>query len=224
MNRALSSPLCLRGKTDHCFKVHKLQKCTFAALPVDDCRFCSVCRAVVTNGSAGAQCKACKFYLCPTCLPAKAVERDLEKAFSEICLSSDNNNPDAQFSRGMYLANGDLTEPDLEEAAKWLKRAADQGHAHAQFVLGTCYARGRGVKKSHSNALAWFVRAADQQHAAAQSKLQKMKVTELHLSAFRGSLDSVKALLVRHGFLQPDAGLDKTDMCAAFFPSTPLQL
>ena len=218
---------CLRGKTDHCYKSHALQKVTFAALPDDDCTFCSVCRAVIANGSAGAQCQACGFYLCLICLPASAVGRDLKSAFSEIRTLADNNNPDAQFFCGMSLANGEVLKRDVEEreeAAKWMKKAADQGHVNAQFVLGKLYADGRGVQKSLSKSLAWFVRAADQQHAAAQSKLQTMKVTELHLSAFRGSLDSVKALLVRHGFLQPDAGLDETDMCAAFFPSTPLQL
>jgi hypothetical protein len=209
----------LRGKTDHCYKGHALEKCTFAALPDDDCRFCSVCGDLVTNGSAGAQCPTCLFCLCPRCLPASDVSRDLEKAFSEIWLSAENNTPDAQFFLGLCHASGEGMVQDLEGAAKWLERAAEQGHTHAQFVLGKCYAEGRGVQKSQSKALAWFVRAADQQLAAARSKLQTMKVSEMHLSAFKGSIYSVKALLASK------ASVDSIDTCAALFiPSALLHL
>jgi hypothetical protein len=212
-NVMLLKSLPLRGKSNHCYKRHALRDCTFAAFSEDDCRFCSVCRAVVANGSAGAQCQSCAYYLCSSCLPASDKERDLEKAFSEIHQWANANNPHALFFLGMSHANGETVEQDLEGAAKWLKRAADQGHTDAQFVLGKLYAEGRGVQKSHLKALDLFVLAADQQHAAANSKLRTMKLTELHLSAVRGSLDSVKALL------DADADLYAVDTCVTMCPS-----
>ncbi len=211
-----------RRGTDHCYKDHGLQKCEFAGLPEDDCRFCSVCRALITNGSSGAQCQPCGFYLCQGCLPATVtVARDLEKTLSRLRLLADNNDARAQFDIGLCCSKGEGVKQNLEEAVKWFQRAADQGHSHAQFMLGKCYAEATGVKKSHLKALAWFVRAADQKHAAAQNKLHKMGLTELHFAAVRGNLDSVRMLLAQDAKVL----VLGNDMCASLFsPSTSLRL
>ena len=204
-----------RGKTDRCYKDHEMQMCEFAGLPEDDCRFCSVCRALITNNSSGAQCQPCGFYMCQRCLPASAtVERDLEKTLSRVRLKADNNDAQAQFDIGLCFSKGEGVEQNLDEAAEWFQRAADQGYSHAQFMLGKCYDEATGVKESQSKALAWFVRAADQKHAAAQNKLHKMGLSELHFAAVRGNLDSVRMLLAQDAKVLVMAN----DMCASLFP------
>jgi hypothetical protein len=208
-----------RGTTDRCYKDHRLEKCVFASLPEDDCLFCSVCRALITNRSSGAQCRPCSFYLCRGCLPVTTVNvtRNLEKTLSQVRLLANNNDARAQFDIGLCCVNGEGVEQNLEEAAKWFQRAADQNHAHAQFMLGKYYAEKTDMKTRHSKALAWFVRAADQKHDAAQNKLHKMRLTQLHFAVVRGNLDSVRMLLAQDAKVLVSAN----DLCASLFsPST----
>jgi TPR repeat protein len=209
-----------RGKTEHCYKDHALQQCTFVDLPEDDCHFCSVCRALIAKDDTGARCLPCSYYLCRGCLrDSQTEDRDLDWIGLVCQRSTNSGDAAAQFDLGMCLANGEGVDRNLEEAAKWFQRAAEhglgKGHAHAQFMLGKFYEAGKGVNKSHSKALAWFVRAAGQGHVVAKSRLHRMQVTELHWAAVRGDLDTVKALLDKKlGFRLAD--ISAKDMYASF--------
>ncbi len=185
-----------RGKTDRCYKDHAVQKLEFTGLVDDDCRFCSACRAIVANGSHGAECHRCQYYLCTTCSDVKVtVERDMQKFFSNVRLSAINGNASSQFDLGLCLFNGEGVGQDFAEAATWFQLAARQGLVNAQFMLGKIYSEGKGLKKSHSKALDWFLRAADQNFAAAENKLQKMQLNQLHVAAVKGDHEFLKTLL-----------------------------
>jgi hypothetical protein len=197
-----------RGETDFCYQEHPLQKLTFFDLPEHDCRCCSVCRAVIANGSVGAQCQLCQFFLCSRCAPAvPGVARNLEKVISEVRLEALKGDAAAQFDLAMCLFNGEGVVSNHAEAAAMLQLAADQGHACAQFMLGKCLLEGKGIHKCDSKALFWFGCAAKQKFSPAENKLKVMDVTELHLAAARGDEDSVKRLLLM------DEDIHSTDQC-----------
>jgi TPR repeat protein len=84
---------------------------------------------------------------------------------------------DADYLRGVRLAQGEGVKQDYAEAAKFYRRAAEKGHAPAQYWLAFLYEHGLGVELDFKQAAAWYLKAALQGYLEAQNNLGVLYAT-----------------------------------------------
>ncbi len=79
--------------------------------------------------------------------------------------------PDALYTLGMNLLNGEGVTQDLVKGRKTLEQAAKNGHSDAMHVVGVVHQRGFGVPKDGSKAVEWYEKAARAGHTLAMYRL-----------------------------------------------------
>jgi TPR repeat protein len=99
---------------------------------------------------------ACCYYNATGC------EKNLEKVFEYLLLSSNNGNINALFSISQMYYNGIHFEKNLNEAFNYCKKAADfsinsgEIHEDAIFNLACYYYNGEGIIINHEQAIKYF--------------------------------------------------------------------
>jgi len=84
---------------------------------------------------------------------------------------------EANYERGVALAEGDGVVQDYVLAARFYRLAAEAGHAPAQYDLACLYEKGLGVEQDLKLASEWYRKSAEQGHVEAQNNLGALYAT-----------------------------------------------
>jgi uncharacterized protein len=105
----------------------------------------------------------------------RAIEHgDYATAMRELRPLAEQGLASAQFSLGLFYANGHGVPKDDGLARQWYEKAAIQGHADAQANLGVLLVYARGGPQDYKMAVYWFRLSANQGNDLAQRKLGLM--------------------------------------------------
>jgi len=91
--------------------------------------------------------------------------------------TSQYDQAEKDYWRGVEFEEGDAVEQDYEAAARWYRQAADSGFAPAQYNLAKLYQRGLGVEQNLERAALWYRKAAEQGDGEAQNNLGVLYAT-----------------------------------------------
>ena len=102
----------------------------------------------------------------------QGLRKDDREAASWYRKAADQGHADAQFSVGLFYAEGaGGLQKDERSAVEWYRKAAAQGQAKAQHGLGFMYLNGRGVAQDQQIGAEWVRKAAEHGNAEAQADL-----------------------------------------------------
>ena len=85
--------------------------------------------------------------------------------------------PDAQFTLGERLLNGEGMAREPVDAVRWLEKAAEKGHADAHFRLGKLYHDGEVMPRDYARSFRHYTEAARRGIPEAQHNLGAMLVS-----------------------------------------------
>lgn len=95
-------------------------------------------------------------------------------SISEIRVSAEVGDIDAQYELGIAYADGNGAPQNYRVAFYWLLKAAIAEHGDAEYEVGELYKDGLGVEKNNRLAVDWFTRSAERGNADAQHSLGLM--------------------------------------------------
>jgi len=89
-------------------------------------------------------------------------------------MAAEDGDVSAQFTLGLYFAEGTGEKQNYEEALKWFRLAAEQGHSQSLCNIATFYFQAWGVEKNYETSVDYFRKAAELGLSQAQYMLGYM--------------------------------------------------
>lgn len=104
-------------------------------------------------------------------LAMPAMASGISSSLSEIRVSAEVGDIEAQYELGIAYADGNGAPQNYRVAFYWLLKAALAENADAEYEVGMLYKEGLGVAQSNKLAFDWINRSAQQGNAEAQYEL-----------------------------------------------------
>lgn len=92
-------------------------------------------------------------------------QKDVQEGYKLISQAADLGDPEANYTKGVLLARGQVdNKVDYKAGLALVEKAATAGHVDAMFSAGNFYLAGLGTPKNPAKAFGWFRKAAERGH------------------------------------------------------------